>query len=97
MLIFFLSILGKRINYFSTEKIEKIESDGIHTEWNQNAKGDINQMPNLQFQVKMPSVAFLEIEVKDGDLGELGIFCSPITMIKEHGKNFVKTGYSLKQ
>ena len=93
-MLIFLSILGKRINCFSTEKIE---SDGIHTEWNQNAKGDINLMPNLQFQVKMPSLAFLEIEVKDGDLGDLGIFCSPITMIKEHGKNFVKTGYSLKQ
>ena len=81
------SILGKRINYFSTEKIE---SDGIHTEWNQNAKGDINLMPNFQFKVKMPSLAFLEIEVKDGSFGDLGIFCSPITMIKEHGKNFSK-------
>ena len=54
-------------------------------------------MPNLQFQVKMPTLAFLEIEVKDGYFGDLGIFCSPLTMIKEHGKNFVKTGYSLKQ
>ena len=77
--------LGKRINYYSTAKIE---SDGIHTEWNQNAKGDINLMPNFQFEVKMPSLAFLEIEVKDGYFGDLGIFCSPITMIKEHGKNF---------
>ena len=54
-------------------------------------------MPNLQFQVKMPTLAFLEIEVKDEYFGDLGIFCSPLTMIKEHGKNFVKTGYSLKQ
>ena len=82
-----LLILGKRINYFSSEKTE---SDGIHTEWNQNAKGDINQDWDLQFKVKMPSLAFLEIEVKDDYFGDLGIFCSPITMIKEHGKNFSK-------
>ena len=86
--------LGERINYYSTKKIE---SDGIHTEWNQNSKGDINLMPNFQFKVKMPSLAFLEIEVKDGYFGDLGIFCSPITMIKEHGKKFVNTGHSLKQ
>ena len=54
-------------------------------------------MSDLQFEVKMPSLAFLEIEVKDGYFGGLGIFCSPITMIKEHGKKFDSTGYTLKQ
>ena len=43
-------------------------------------------LPIYQFEIKIPSLAFIEIEVKDVSFGDLGIFCCPITMIKEKGK-----------
>ena len=48
-------------------------------------------LPIYQFEIKIPSLAFIEIEVKDVSFGDLGIFSCPITMIKEKGK--VKSEY----
>ena len=72
---------GKKINCF---KCDSVESNGIHTLWTSN--GDINLVPTLQFEIKMPSLAFLEIKAKDDSIGNLAMFCCPITMIEQQGK-----------
>ena len=55
-----VSIKGHPIDKKSLET-KSVKSCGIHSLWN---PGDISNVPTFEFEIKIPSLAFLEIKVK---------------------------------